>query len=220
MTAYDYSQASEQRSFELIPEGTIAVMEVNIRPGGAGDGGIMKRTKNGDAEALDLEFIITEGPLAKRKLWGFYVTAGTTDGHKQAADITHSRLRAILQSVRAIKPTDVSEAAKKARLAEYSDFDGMRFLGKIGIEKGTGDYKDKNILLEVVTPDKKNGGRSNRSPSNRRRLIRQRRPRWRRSSNRIGRSDAQAAKASLYLDGAITDGYRRRVAAAGDCRGH
>ena len=26
----------------------------------------------------------------KRKFWGFYVDAGTTDGHEQAADITNA----------------------------------------------------------------------------------------------------------------------------------
>jgi hypothetical protein len=155
MTAFDFNQAPEQKLFGLIPEGTLAVMEINLRPGGAGEGGIMKRTQKGDAEALDLEFIITEGEFAKRKLWGFYVTAGTSDDHEQAASITKGRLRAILECARGIKPTDVSEAAKKKRFAEYSDFDGMRFLGKIGIEKGTSEYKDKNILLEVITPDRK-----------------------------------------------------------------
>lgn len=155
MTAYDYSQAPEQRSFEIIPSGTIAVMEINLRPGGAGEDGLLKRTKGGDAEALDLEFIINEGPFTKRKFWGFYVYSGTTDGHEQAASITNARLRAFLESARGIKPTDVSEAAKKARTAVLADFDGLRFMGKIGIEKGTGDYKDKNVLLEVITPDRK-----------------------------------------------------------------
>ena len=65
------------------------------------------------------------------------------------------RLRAILESARGIKPTDVSEAAKKARVAEYADFDGIRFMAKIGVEPARGDYKAKNILGEVITPDRK-----------------------------------------------------------------
>ena len=31
----------------------------------------------------------------------------------------------------------------------------MRFLCKLGIEPAKGDYKAKNILLEVITPDRK-----------------------------------------------------------------
>jgi hypothetical protein len=83
------------------------------------------------------------------------VLSGTTDGHAQAADITRSRLRAILESARGIKPTDVSEAAKKARVADYKDFDGIRFLAKIGVEPAKGEYRAKNILAAVVTPDQK-----------------------------------------------------------------
>jgi hypothetical protein len=83
------------------------------------------------------------------------ILSGVTDGHAQAADITRSRLRAILESARGIKPADVSEAAKKARVAEYNDFAGLRFLAKIGVEPAKGDYKAKNTLTEAITPDRK-----------------------------------------------------------------
>jgi hypothetical protein len=83
------------------------------------------------------------------------VMSGTTDGHAQAADITRSRLRAILESARGIKPQDVSEAAKKARRAELRDFERIRFMAELGIEKGKDGYRDKNILHRVITPDHK-----------------------------------------------------------------
>jgi hypothetical protein len=152
---YDYNQTGTQRSFEVIPEGTIAVVQMDIRPGNAGEDGLLKRTKAGDAEGLDAELIVVEGDYAKRKFWDFMLVGGTTDGHAQAADITARRLRAILESARGIKPTDISEAAKKARVAEYSDFDGIRFMAKIGVEPARGEYKAKNTLAEVITPDRK-----------------------------------------------------------------
>jgi hypothetical protein len=152
---YDYNTAGEQRSFDIIPDGTIAVVQMNVRPGNAGEGGLLKRSKAGDAEGIDAEFVVVEDKYYKRKFWSFMVVSGTTDGHAQAADITARRLRAILESARGIKPTDVSEAAKKARVAEYADFDGIRFMAKIGVEPARGDFKAKNILGEVVTPDRK-----------------------------------------------------------------
>jgi hypothetical protein len=155
MTAFDYSTADEQRSFDVIPDSTVAVVQLKIRPGNAGENGLLKRSKSGEAEGLDCEFIVVEGPHAKRKFFAFMVLSGVTDGHAQAADITRSRLRAILESARGIKPADVSEAAKKARVAEYNDFHGMRFLAKIGVEPAKGDYKAKNILAEAITPDRK-----------------------------------------------------------------
>jgi hypothetical protein len=154
--ALDFNTAGAQRSFDTIPEGTIAVVQLKVRPGNAGEGGWLKRTKNGDAEGIDAELTVVEGEYAKRKFWAYMLTGGETDGHSQAADITTRRLRAVIESARGIKPTDVSEAAKQARCAtSYADFDGVRFMCRIGVEPARGEYKAKNILGEVITPDRK-----------------------------------------------------------------
>jgi hypothetical protein len=151
----DFNQAGAQRSFDVIPDGTIVVVQMNVRHGNVGADGILKRSNNGQAEGLDAEFIVVEGEYAKRKFWSFMVVDGATDGHEQAADITNRRLRAIIESVKGIKPTDVSDAAKAARNVEYSEFSGMRFLCKVGVEPARDGYKAKNILAEVITPDRK-----------------------------------------------------------------
>jgi hypothetical protein len=157
----DYNQAGAQKSFDDIPDGTIAVVQMNIRPGNVGPGGLLKRSKEGTCEGLDAEFIVVEGEYTKRKFWSFMVVSGTTDGHEEAADITNRRLRAILESAKGIRPEDVSEAAKAKRNAEYSDFDGMRFMCKVGVEPASTDpktgktYSAKNILKEAITPDRK-----------------------------------------------------------------
>ncbi len=152
---FDYNQAGEQRSFDVIPDKTVAVVQLTIRPGAAGPDGILRRSKTGEAEMLDCELIVVGGPYDKRKFWELMTLSGTTDGHAQAADISHSKLRAILEFARGIKPTDVSEAAKKARVAEYADFDGIRFVAQIGVEPAKGDYRAKNFLAQVITPDRK-----------------------------------------------------------------
>jgi hypothetical protein len=158
---FDYSHAPEQRG-ELIPAGTVATLQMTIRPGNAGESGLLTRSKDGACEMLDCEFVVVDGPHMKRKLWERMVLAGTTDGHETAVDISCGKLRAILESARGIRPDDKSEEARKARLAELSDFDGLRFIARIGIEKGkprndgTGDYADRNVIATVITPDKKN----------------------------------------------------------------
>jgi hypothetical protein len=154
--ALDFNSAGAQRSFDTIPDGTIAVVQLKIRPGNVGEGGWLKRTKNGDAEGIDAELTVAEGEYTKRKFWAYMLTGGATDGHSQAADITTRRLRAVIESVRGIKPTDVSEAAKQARcISGYADLDGVRFLCRIDVEPAYGEYKAKNILGEVITPDRK-----------------------------------------------------------------
>ena len=156
MGTFDFNTATEQQVFDLIPNGEIAVVQMRIRPGNAGEDGMLKRSKSGEAEMLDLEFVIVEGKYAKRKFWTNMVVSGTTAGHATAGDITRGKLRAILESARGIKPTDVSEAAKEARnVSGYEDFDGLRFIAKIGVEKGTNGYKDKNVLERVITPEMK-----------------------------------------------------------------
>jgi hypothetical protein len=153
--SYDFNTAGEQRSFDVIPDKTVAVVQLNIRPGDAGEDGLLKRSKTGEAEGLDCELVVVGGEYDKRKFWDWMTVSGTTDGHAQAADISRRKLRAILESARGIKPTDVSEAAKKARLAEYSDFDGIRFLAQIGVEPAKGDYRAKNFLAQIITPERK-----------------------------------------------------------------
>lgn len=154
--AYDFNNASEQRGNDLIPDGTIAPVHLTIRPGNSGEGGWLKRSKAGDSEALDCEFTVTEGPNAKRKFWTLFTVQGTTEGHQKASDISASRIRAILESVHGIRPDDETDAAKNARrLASWGDLNNVRFVAKIGVEKGKDGYKDKNILSEVITPDRK-----------------------------------------------------------------
>ena len=154
--AYDFNGADEQRTNELIPDGTIATVHLTIRPGNAGEGGWLKRSKNGESEALDCEFTVVDGPFAKRKVWGLLTMDGTSDGHKKAADISASRVRAILESVHGIRPDDESDAAKaKKRINSWGDLNGLRFIAKIGIEAGKDGYKDKNQITEIITPDRK-----------------------------------------------------------------
>ena len=113
-------------------------------------------------EMLDMEFVVVDGPHMKRKLWERAIINGTTDGHAKAAEISRGKLRAILESARGIKPNDTSAEARKARTAELGDFDGMRCIVKIGVEKGrpkndgSGEsYPDRNTIAAVITPDRK-----------------------------------------------------------------
>lgn len=152
----DFNSAGEQRSGELIPDGTIATVHMTIKPGGAGEGGWLKRNKAGDAQMLELEFTVVDGPHAKRKVWEHWLVEGATEGHAKAAEISASRIRAVLESSNGIRPEDETENAKvRRRISTWGDLDGLRFPVKIGIEKGEGNFKDKNKIVEIVTPDRK-----------------------------------------------------------------
>jgi len=154
--AFDFNSAKEQTEFgDVIPDGTIATIQINIRPGGTSEGGWLKRSKDGASNGLDAEFTVVDGPYTKRKFWKLFTLEGDTDGHAKAAEISASQIRGILESARGIRPDDESESARAARvITSWGDLDGLRFVGKIGVEKGKNGYKDKNTLAVALTPDR------------------------------------------------------------------
>jgi hypothetical protein len=150
----DFNDVGEQRSFEVIPDGTVATVRMKVRPGNAGEGGWLRRSNDLKSEALDCEFVVLDGPFAKRKFWTLLTVAGTTEGHKEAADISNRCLRAMLESARGIRPDDKSDAAKEARrTTSYGDFNGLSFIVRIGVEAARNGYKAKNRLDCVITPN-------------------------------------------------------------------
>jgi len=169
---FDYSQAPDPRDFsELIPHGTIATVQMRLRPGNVGEDGICKRTSKGDAEMLDCEFVVVDGTYAKRKFWDNFMLAGTTAGQQEMVQTNRGRLKQILESAHGIKPGDASERARKVYSASLKDFDNLIFIAKIGVRKGgpkndgSGEsWSDKNILAAVITPDKKEWRPSEQPP--------------------------------------------------------
>jgi hypothetical protein len=152
----DYNDVGPQRSFDVIPDRTIATVRMKIRPGGAGEGGWLRRSKDGNSEALDCEFVVLDGEHAQRKFWTLLTVAGVSEGHTEAAQISGERIRAMLESARGIKPEDKSDAAKQARhITSYGDLDGLIFIARIGVEPARDGYKAKNRLDHVITPDEK-----------------------------------------------------------------
>lgn len=152
---FDFNDAEKQRS-NIIPDGTIIPVHMTIRPGGSGDGGWLKRNRDGNCLMLDCELTVTEGEYARRKLWALLTVEGETEGQLKAVEITRSRLRAMLESARGINPADESQDAMNARrVSSYADFDGIRFWAVAGYEPAKGEYKEKNTFKAVITPDKK-----------------------------------------------------------------
>jgi hypothetical protein len=138
-----------------IPAGTVAVVQMKLRPPGdmAGTDGVTKRTKNGDAEGLDTEITVLEGPHAKRKFFAFMMVVGTTDGQKSMVESTLVRLKAIVDSAKHLDPSDKSEETRAKRRVEWRDFDGLRFLAEIGVESPRAGFDERNSIAKVITRD-------------------------------------------------------------------
>jgi hypothetical protein len=155
---FDYTDAPPP-SFDLIPSDTVATVSIHIRAGNVGEDNMLKRSKEGDCEMLDLEFTVVDGSYKGRKFWQYLIITGTTDGHKKMAVDSLGVLKAILDSALGLKPKDVSAEARAARTVGVKKFEGMNFMAKIGVEAGGpkndgSGNADKNILAGIITPDK------------------------------------------------------------------
>ena len=152
---FDFNNAGEQKSFDVIPDNTIATVQLTIRPGGAGEGGWLKLSKDGASKMIDAELVVVDGPHAKRKIFQNFVISGTTQGHTEAAEISRKTFAAMLESARGIRPDDRSDTAQRARMVSgWQDFDGLRFVVRIGVQPPRNGYDARNMVREIVTPER------------------------------------------------------------------
>jgi hypothetical protein len=140
---------------DLIPDGTIAILQMRLRYGDATDG-VLTRSKSGTSEMLKVEYVVVDGPQAKRKFFQDHLLVGTTDGQKQMVDKNKTLFKSIIDSAKNLDPSDKSPEARKLRTMQFRDFDGLRLLGKIGIEgprtdKDGKSYSARNVVDKVFT---------------------------------------------------------------------
>ena len=89
---FDMNDVAPQQSGDLIPDGTFAKVTMSIRKGGVDganehDRGLLKASNQPGSDVLmvDAEFIVAEGPFARRKFWqNFTVQGGKLDEQGQS----------------------------------------------------------------------------------------------------------------------------------------
>lgn len=166
----DFNDAQAQsNSFELIPNGTVALVRMTIKPGGYDDHsqgwteGYATLSQQTGAVYLACEFVVLEGPYAKRKLWsniGLHSTKGPA-----WANMGRSFIRAALNSAHGLAPTDTSaHAAACRRISGFSQLDGLEFTVRIDQEKDGRDEL-RNIVRSVIEPGHAAYGATSTSPA-------------------------------------------------------
>jgi hypothetical protein len=159
MTFFDFNSAAEQSSYDLIPKGTVLRVRMTIKPGGYDDtsqgwtGGYATRSTTTGSVYLNCEFVVLDGPFARRKMWsliGLYSPKGA-----EWTNMGRTFIKAILNSARGINPGDNSPAAQNARrISGFADLEGIEFLGKVDWEKDQ-NGQDKCVIKSAITPDHK-----------------------------------------------------------------
>ena len=157
----------------LIPNGTVCRAIIVVKMGDTeipefGNGLWFKKSANTSAKWMELEFTVVGGEHDKRKFWHRIFVDGDkrgASGIPLAKEIGLSTLRSIIESANSIDPSDMSEAAVQRRnIGGVNDLSGMEICAKVGIEKGTGGYEDKNKLMAAVTPNQKDFIPSGQAP--------------------------------------------------------
>ena len=157
----------------LIPNGTVcrAIMAVkmgDIEIPEFGNGLWFKKSASSNAKWMEVEFTVVGGEHDRRKFWHRIFVDGDKMGQSGiplAKEIGLSTLRSIIESANNIDPSDMSEAAVQRRnIGGVNDLSGMEICAKVGIEKGTAGYEDKNKLMAAVTPNQKDFIPSGQAP--------------------------------------------------------
>lgn len=157
MSWNDFNSAEDQQAFDVIPRGTLAKVRMTIRPGGFDNahqgwqGGYATCSETTGAVYLNCEFVILDGPYAKRKIWsliGLHSAKGPEWGN-----MGRTMIKGILNSANRLLPDDQSPTAQQARRIDgLHRLDGIEFVAKIGIEKDSHDDL-KNTIKMAITPD-------------------------------------------------------------------
>ena len=151
---FDYSDSSGGFN-GLIPDNTVCILQMDIIPGNVGEDGMLTRASTG-SEMLSVKFTVVQGEYARNVVYANLVL----DPSKERMMRTNlGRLKAILDSAYNLRPDDKSDEARRTRSVPYRAFDGIRFVGKIGIEDEKTDkegktYRPKNVLVDAITNDR------------------------------------------------------------------
>ena len=155
--AINFNGAGPQGSggSKTAPEDSIVRVKLNIREPKAGHISethpLLTVPNSGKANHyLNCAFEITDGTYAGGKIYQNFVLAGS----EKATNISMAAFRAIIEAVRHISPSDDSpNAAASRQVNDWSDFNGMEFPVKVGVEiSQCGKYVNNNIK-RVITMD-------------------------------------------------------------------
>ena len=157
MSYFDFNDAEQQQSFDLIPRNTAVRVRMSIKPGGFDDpaqgwtGGWATQSFDTGAVYLACEGVVMDGPFAKRKIWwnvGLHSPKGPTWGN-----MGRTFIRAALNSARNVHPADNSPQAQAARcISGFAELDGLEFAARIDVEKD-GRGEDRNTIKAAIEPD-------------------------------------------------------------------
>jgi len=151
---------SLNNDFELIPDNTVARGIITLSGGDKvlqefGNGQFFKASNNTNAKWLPIEITIVGGQFDKRKVWHNIFVDGdklNAQGVSIAKTIGLQTLKQMIDSAFNLDPKDQSPQSQQARsLPGVEALNGLSVCFKIGVEKGTNGYQDRNRIKSILT---------------------------------------------------------------------
>jgi hypothetical protein len=157
--------AADRQDVTLLPSG---VYRLKIKLKFNADGEVLRWAKSMRTQHLEAEYIVVDGAFAGQKLTD-YITLVFDDGehahlpvlgvedirkYEMAVRFGQRRLRAIVESAHGIDPSDSSEDARRVRkIDDLRTLNGLMFYAQVETRKGNGNFRDRNVVDFIVTPD-------------------------------------------------------------------
>lgn len=121
--SFDPTSVEPQKPFEPLPRGDYDVMILDTR---------VKPTKANDGSMLEIDLEVQTGPHANRKLFDRITLENK---NTQAVEIGQRQLSGLCHAVGYLQP-----------LTDSDVLHGRSCVARVGIEKGEGQYQDKNKI--------------------------------------------------------------------------
>ena len=145
---------------------------MRIRPGNAGEDGMLKRSKDGDLRDARLRVRASStGPTRGASSGAISCSQARPPGMPRRRKSAAAYCAASSSRRATSGPTTSATRHARAAWPTSKDFDDISFIARIGVEKGkpkndgSGEnYADKNIIAAVITPDKKDWHPVEQSP--------------------------------------------------------
>ena len=155
--SFSFNEAEEQREFVAgpVPAGSTVLLKMKLQKArpeyAAKPDSFVSRTQSGMLQ-MNVKFTVQAGTYNGYHWFenmslpvGMQRGVELKEGQKRACNISYSKMRAILESVRGIDPKEKSPRASKARsIDDMMEFDGMVFPARLGIRKTPRIGTDRN----------------------------------------------------------------------------
>jgi hypothetical protein len=155
----------------LMPPGPYWV-KARVRPGNAGDDGLLRLAKNQYSLMADLELtVIDNDEWRGKKIFDLitcdlveYESSGdpldipplkgtSLENLQTSVRMGRSKLKAMLNSAYGLLPNDDSDEAQAKRIIEsYKAFNGLCFMVQVEVQPARDNFKERNVVDFIIEP--------------------------------------------------------------------